>query len=141
MIGQGFDPYIGFLHGINYGRPSLALDVVEEFRSDIDGFTLKLLNKSILKKDDFISTPDGTFLKPDAMKKYFLHYDKLMSKTDSGDNKTSVNANDDLKNTNSQALLKVNSNENSKVKSKRLYIKEKVNMLRKSIIYKTEYNN
>ena len=144
LIGQGFDPYIGFLHGINYGRPSLALDVLEEFRSDIDGFTLKLLNKSILKKDDFILTPDGTFLKPDAMKKYFLHYDKLMSKTDSSDNKTSVNANDDLKNTkntNSQAGLKVNLRENSKVKSKRLYIKEKVNMLRNSIIYKTEYNN
>ncbi|RZV39491.1 MAG: hypothetical protein EVJ48_04680 [Candidatus Acidulodesulfobacterium acidiphilum] len=75
------------------------------------------------------------------MKKYFLHYDKLMSKTGSGDNKTAVNANDYSKNINSQTLLKVNSNKNSKVKSKRLYIKERVNILRNSIIYKTEYNN
>ena len=125
LIGQGFDPYIGFLHGINYGRPSLALDVVEEFRSAIDGFTLKLINKSILTEDDFISTPDGMFLKPDSMKKYFIHYDKLMSEPSSGayDNASSIaNA------------------KNFTSKSKRLYIKDKVNTLRKSITFKTEYN-
>lgn len=117
LIGHGFDPYIGFLHGINYGRPSLALDIVEEFRSAIDGFTLKLLNKAILTEDDFISTPDGTFLKPNSMKKYFIHYDKLMSPPNSD----------------------ADANSNSNLKSKRLYIKDRVNMLRKSVIYKTEY--
>ncbi len=126
LIGQGFDPYIGFLHGINYGRPSLALDVVEEFRSAIDGFTLKLLNKSILTENDFITTSDGTFLKPEAMKKYFIFYDKLMYATNSGDT-GDPSSND--------ATL------SAKIKSNRLYIKEKVNMLRKSIIYKTEYGN
>jgi CRISPR-associated protein Cas1 len=113
LIGQGFDPYIGFLHGINYGRPSLALDVVEEFRSMIDGFTLKILNKSILTEEDFISTPDGMFLKPYSMKRYFMHYDKLMSESES----------------------------NSDIKSKRLYIKDRVNMLRKAIIYKSGYDH
>lgn len=126
LIGQGFDPYIGFLHGINYGRPSLALDLVEEFRSTIDGFTLKLLNKSILTENDFITTSDGTFLKPETMKKYFIFYDKLMSKTNSG-NTDGSRGND--------AVL------SEKIKSNRLYIKEKVTMLRKSIIYKTEYGN
>lgn len=128
LIGQGFDPYIGFLHGINYGRPSLALDIVEEFRSAIDGFTLKLLNKAILTEDDFISTPDGTFLKPDSMKKYFIHYDKLMSASSS---------NVDL-HSNSKT---VSSPSRSNLKSKRLYIKDRVNMLRKSVIYKTEYDH
>ncbi|MDA8053389.1 MAG: CRISPR-associated endonuclease Cas1, partial [Deltaproteobacteria bacterium] len=119
LTGQGFDPYIGFLHGINYGRPSLALDIVEEFRSDIDGFTLKLLNKAILTEDDFISTPDGTFLKPDSMKKYFIHYDKLMSDLDSD----------------SESIAQSRSHS----KSKRLYIKDRVNVLRKAVIYKAGY--
>lgn len=32
VTAHGMDPYIGNLHGISYGRPSLALDLVEEFR-------------------------------------------------------------------------------------------------------------
>ena len=32
LDGIGFDPYIGFFHRLDYGRPSLALDLVEEFR-------------------------------------------------------------------------------------------------------------
>ncbi len=32
LDGIGFDPYLGFYHQIKYGRPSLALDLVEEFR-------------------------------------------------------------------------------------------------------------
>ncbi len=33
IVSLGFEPYIGFLHGIEYGRPSLALDLTEEFRA------------------------------------------------------------------------------------------------------------
>ncbi len=79
LYGNGFDPYIGFLHGINYGRPSLALDIVEEFRSLIEGFTLKLINKAILNENDFVKLTDGLFLKNNAMKHYMLHYDNLMN--------------------------------------------------------------
>ncbi|RZD16154.1 MAG: CRISPR-associated endonuclease Cas1 [Candidatus Acididesulfobacter guangdongensis] len=107
LFGNGFDPYIGFLHGINYGRPSLALDLVEEFRSSIDGFTLKLINKSIIAQDDFVSSTGGVFLKNHAMKKYFNHYDKLMAE--------------------------------STPKSKRLYIKDRINMLKKSITNRTDF--
>ncbi len=45
----GFDPYIGFFHGIDYGRPSLALDLIEPFRhAIIDRFTLYLVNNFFL---------------------------------------------------------------------------------------------
>lgn len=75
----GFDPYIGFLHGIEYGRPSLALDLIEEFRhSIIDRFTLELINKEILKKEDFEEKTEGIYLKDEARKKYFQHYEKRM---------------------------------------------------------------
>ncbi|KAF0155743.1 MAG: hypothetical protein FD159_2044 [Syntrophaceae bacterium] len=50
----GLDPYPGFLHSIDYGRYSLVLDLMEEFRSIIaDTLTLSLFNLKILQKDDF----------------------------------------------------------------------------------------
>lgn len=50
----GLDPYPGFLHSIDYGRYSLVLDLMEEFRTIIaDTLTLSLFNLKILQKDDF----------------------------------------------------------------------------------------
>lgn len=79
LVGIGFDPYVGFLHGIEYGRPSLALDLIEEFRhSIIDRLTLELVNKEILAGDDFEEREGGVYLKPESRKKYFLHYERRM---------------------------------------------------------------
>lgn len=51
----GLDPYPGFLHSIDYGRYSLVLDLMEEFRTIIaDTLTLSLFNLKILQKDDFL---------------------------------------------------------------------------------------
>ncbi len=51
----GLDPYLGALHEISYGRPSLACDLVEEYRSLIgDRFVLGLLNRKMIKPDDFL---------------------------------------------------------------------------------------
>ena len=51
----GLDPYPGFLHALDYGRHSLVLDLMEEFRTIIaDTLVLSLFNLRILKNDDFI---------------------------------------------------------------------------------------
>ena len=45
LEGAGLDPYIGFMHRDRPGRLSLALDLMEEFRSIIaDRFVLTLIN-------------------------------------------------------------------------------------------------
>ncbi|SEM46106.1 CRISPR-associated protein, Cas1 family [Syntrophus gentianae] len=50
----GLDPYPGFLHSLDYGRYSLVLDLMEEFRTIIaDTLALSLFNLKILKRDDF----------------------------------------------------------------------------------------
>jgi CRISP-associated protein Cas1 len=50
----GLDPYPGFLHSVDYGRYSLVLDLMEEFRTIIaDILTLSLFNLKILQKEDF----------------------------------------------------------------------------------------
>lgn len=50
----GLDPYVGFLHSSQFGKPALALDVVEPFRPVIvDSVVLTLLNNRMLTQDDF----------------------------------------------------------------------------------------
>jgi CRISPR-associated protein Cas1 len=51
----GLDPYLGTLHEIDWGRPSLACDLVEEFRTGIsDSLVLGLVNRRAVTPEDFI---------------------------------------------------------------------------------------
>ncbi|NJN82976.1 MAG: type I-D CRISPR-associated endonuclease Cas1 [Caldilineaceae bacterium] len=50
----GFDPYIGYLHSEGYGKPSLALDLMEEMRTPIvDSVVLTVVNKQIIGRQHF----------------------------------------------------------------------------------------
>ena len=52
----GFDPYQGFYHQPRYGRPSLALDLMEEYRPLIaDSVVITAVNTGVVTKDDFVS--------------------------------------------------------------------------------------
>lgn len=80
LDGMGFDPYIGFLHGIDYGRQSLALDMAEEFRCPVvDRFTLYLTNRNMLRADDFEARDGGVYLKQEGLKRFFAEYEKWMN--------------------------------------------------------------
>ena len=62
----GLDPYIGFLHQLDYGRPSLALDLVEAFRAPVaDRFVLAAINQGFFGQEDFTRQHgrDGLFLR------------------------------------------------------------------------------
>jgi len=75
----GFDPYIGFLHGIDYGRPSLALDLIEEFRASIvDRLVLSIANRGVISFEDFEQREKGVYMNDEARKKFFKHYEKRM---------------------------------------------------------------
>jgi CRISPR-associated protein Cas1 len=54
----GLDPYAGFLHETAYNRPSLALDLMEEFRPVVDGVMLWCLNGGRITPDDFSPGPE-----------------------------------------------------------------------------------
>lgn len=56
----GLDPYVGFMHTVHRGRPSLALDLMEEFRpAVVDVMLLELVRRKQLGPGDFERTPDG----------------------------------------------------------------------------------
>lgn len=50
----GLDPYVGYLHRSQYGKPALALDLMEEFRPLIvDSVVITAINNGMLTPDDF----------------------------------------------------------------------------------------
>ena len=70
----GFDPYLGFLHVERYGRPSLALDLMEEFRPlVVDAMVLSCINRRVLRPEDFVTEPvSGAVSLSDDARKVFL---------------------------------------------------------------------
>ena len=66
----GLDPQMGFLHRDRPGRPSLALDLMEEFRAPLaDRVCLTLINRRQVKQSDFRhEETGGVFLTDEARK-------------------------------------------------------------------------
>jgi CRISPR-associated protein Cas1 len=59
----GLDAFLGFMHQPRYGRPALALDLMEEFRPLVaDSVAISLINRGELGPEDFIRSANGTFL-------------------------------------------------------------------------------
>jgi CRISPR-associated protein Cas1 len=83
--GLGLEPYLGFLHRLDYGRPSLALDLLEPFRAPVaDRLALRLVNERILAADDFakrVAGPGagGVVLQPPAFRRYLECYEAALS--------------------------------------------------------------
>lgn len=79
----GLDPYAGFYHAHKYGRPALALDLMEEWRSVIvDSLVLNLVNRNRINEDEFIIRADGApYLTLPALRKYISAYTKRLLTT------------------------------------------------------------
>lgn len=74
----GLDPQVGFLHRDRPGRPSLALDVMEEFRPWLaDRLVLSLINRRQMKPGDFKrGGTGGVVLADDARKEVLVAWQK-----------------------------------------------------------------
>lgn len=79
LLSVGFEPYLGFYHQPRYGRPALALDLMEEFRPIIaDSVAVSLFNNKELAIKDFIITEEGVMIKPPARRKVVAGYERRM---------------------------------------------------------------
>ncbi len=68
----GLDPFLGFMHQPRYGRPALALDLMEEFRPLVaDSVAISLINRGELGPEDFIRSANGTFLNDRGRKAFW----------------------------------------------------------------------
>ena len=92
----GLDPYLGALHAVDYGRPSLALDLMEEWRPlIIDTLVLSVFNLGVLTGKDFTTNPSqdendprdeeidgkgpGTYLTDAGWRKYIGQFERRMA--------------------------------------------------------------
>jgi CRISP-associated protein Cas1 len=76
----GFDHYVGYLHSSVYGRPALALDLLEEFRpSIVDSIVINILNHRMLIPNDFVVELGAYRLKDDQRKKFFSKFEERLS--------------------------------------------------------------
>jgi len=76
--GVGLDPQIGFLHAVRPGRPALALDLMEEFRSILgDRIALTLINRQQITAKHFETRPGGSvYLNDNGRKEVVIAYQK-----------------------------------------------------------------
>lgn len=78
----GLDPYVGVFHALDYGRPSLCLDLIEPFRPVVDGLVVSLVSSGRIAWDEFSERKqDRAMLLTDgARKRYLQAYEDRMAR-------------------------------------------------------------
>lgn len=73
----GLDPMVGFYHELDYGRESLACDLVEPVRPDVDRWVWGLCRTRTFDSRDFSSDGErpGCYLKKGARGRYYEAYE------------------------------------------------------------------
>lgn len=74
----GLDPTIGFCHRFEYGRESLACDLIEPYRPDVDRFVYKLFRDRVFTARDFSEDDErpGCYLKKGSRKRFYPLYEE-----------------------------------------------------------------
>ena len=76
----GFDHYVGYLHSSVYGRPALALDLMEELRPVIvDSVVLTLLNNRMFTPNDFVIELGAYRLTDQRRKVFFTKFEERLN--------------------------------------------------------------
>lgn len=75
----GLDPLLGFYHQPRFGRPALALDLMEEFRPLIaDSVVIGAINNDVLTNTDFLIANGGCSMTAAARGRFILAYERRM---------------------------------------------------------------
>lgn len=80
LASVGLDPYRGFYHAPRYGRPALALDLMEPFRAIIaDSVVLSAVNTGETGPDDFVVAVTGTALTQAGRRRFVEAFERRLS--------------------------------------------------------------
>jgi len=80
-------PYVGFLHADKPAHPALVSDLIEEFRTLVDGLVIALINKRLISPEEFTvarhddGKPKGCYLSDGARKTFLREFENLMHRT------------------------------------------------------------
>jgi CRISPR-associated protein Cas1 len=73
----GLDPMIGFFHEIDFGRESLASDVIEPLRPHVDAWAWDLFRHQVLRADDFRHEGDACLLGKHGRQRFYGEFEVL----------------------------------------------------------------
>lgn len=79
LSAAGLEPLLGFYHQPRFGRPSLALDLMEEFRPILaDSTVITALNTGVVDVGDFMIHPTGVSLKSHGRRRFIQAFERRM---------------------------------------------------------------
>ena len=79
LTAVGFDAYRGFFHQPRYGRPALALDMMEPFRPLIvDSAVVMAVNNGEIRPTDFVRKPIGTSLSDSGRRRFIATLERRL---------------------------------------------------------------
>ncbi len=79
-LAVGFDPYVGFYHQPRFGRPALALDLMEEFRPLVaESTVLSSVNNRVITPGDFVQAGEAVNLTVAGRRRFFQMYEQRMN--------------------------------------------------------------
>lgn len=80
LTAVGFDAYRGFYHQPRYGRPALALDMMEPFRPLIaDSSVIQAINNGEVRPSDFLNVAGSVALTDDGRKRFITAFERRMT--------------------------------------------------------------
>lgn len=80
LTAVGFDAYRGFYHQPRYGRPALALDMMEPFRPLIaDSSVISAINNGEVRPSDFTQVAGSVMLSNDGRKRFIATFERRLS--------------------------------------------------------------
>ena len=76
LYGAGLDPFIGFYHGLSFGRESLASDLIEPLRPAWDRFAVGLFAAGHFRPENFSTTAQGCLLGKAGRTRFYPLYEE-----------------------------------------------------------------
>lgn len=78
IYSAGLDPYIGFYHGLDFGRESLACDLIEPLRPHYDQIAIQWFKQGILRVEHFSHTKDqGCLIGKAGRTEFYKQYESV----------------------------------------------------------------
>lgn len=82
ITASGLDPLLGFYHQPRFGRPALALDLMEEFRPIVaDSVVVAAINTGVVTGRDFLRGAGACALTSEGRKRFILAYERRMDQS------------------------------------------------------------
>jgi CRISPR-associated protein Cas1 len=76
LYGAGLDPYVGFYHRLDFGRESLAADLLEPIRPLTDRYCLRLIRRETITAEHFSTSEAGCLLGKAGRARYYTAYEE-----------------------------------------------------------------